>query len=354
MVTNPDLDSPEQCFKLPPSLELGDLIIDESTGNRFAQPSVAYYLRASASFRTRDLGGGKLVETSLPVVVTPHTEELPPTETDDFPSEFKKLESKILRRLLTGTTFGTMRISMQEPPTLTYDVQSVCSSTEAPMKLEFEPTSSLSDVHKCLQGLSFTVYSLVRVKTFYSVKSFPRPPYQGLLSSCGKTRLHDDVVKLETRTVRDVSWGFRFDLESQASGISLNTPAQLSPSSRTPVEGGSLQGNTLGSRTSTLDGKWISYWTIPIEVNGRLLPTFCSSLVARFYSLIIRVKIAGVRQEFFDFEVPLQVIHSSPDAALEPIRDDQRLLEFRRASETSWFGNEILVRYPDNFGELAN
>ncbi len=302
------------------------------------------------SFTTRGHQDCKSLETFLPVTIAPYTEELPPTETDDFPMEFKERESKVLRRSLIGGTLGTMNVSLQEPPALVYDTSSTGSSTTALIRLEFRSTSTSSnDVPKSLQGLSFTVFSLVRVKTFYSVKSFPRLPSQTLLESFSEIRLRDGIIKLETQYVRDASWGYRFSLDSRTDG---SPDSQLDPSISNKVA--SENGNGQVSMTSEPNGKWISNWTVPIEVDGRLLPSFCSSLVARFYTLIVRVKVAGARQERFDLEVPLQVIYTPPGKAdsptVEPVRE--RFLEYRRASESSWFSDDSLVRrFDDTMGD---
>jgi len=335
--TNPD--SPDQCLQLPPSLELGESFIDESTGKRFAQPSITYYLRAAVEVIIGGFGGNKSLETFLAVIIAPYTEELPPTAIDDFPLEFEEQQSKLLRRSLIGGVLGTMKASLQEPPALRYGTSSRHSVTNAVMKLEYESTS-LGDVQKTLQGLSFKVYSLVRVKTFYSVKSFPRLPSQSLLGLRSETRLRDGVIKLETQLVQNASWGYRFNLDRETSAA----PASPNGSSRL-FEGVLEQHKTQSFKSDGPNGKWLSYWTIPIEVNGRLLPTFCSSLVARLYSLIVRVKVAGARAEFFDLEVPLQVIHTSigktKSPTVEPIQE--QLLEYRSDSETFRFGDEPLV-----------
>ncbi|PMD11963.1 hypothetical protein NA56DRAFT_713667 [Hyaloscypha hepaticicola] len=323
ILAKPDLDSPQQCLQLPPSLELGGLYIDKSTGKRFAQPCITYFLRASVSLNAGRDSDSKSLETSLPVIITPHTQEFPPTETKDFPSEFKEEESKVLRRTLIGNTLGTMKVSIHEPPPLTYSIGSARTSTKAVLNLEFESASS-GDQYQNVQGLSFTILSLIRTKTFYSIKSFPRLPSQSLLSLRGTTRLRDEILKLETRTVRNMSWGYVYNVESQTKGA------------------------TKSSIKSPPGGKWTTVLDIPIEVDTRLIPTFCSSIVARLYTVILRVKVGGVRRESFDLEVPLQVIHSSPDrprsASLEPMREDQRFLAFHRASATSWFSDESLAR----------
>ncbi|PVH68960.1 hypothetical protein DL98DRAFT_578574 [Cadophora sp. DSE1049] len=334
-------NSPEQCLRLPPSLNLGEQYVDQSTGIQYAQPSITYFLRAAVSFATGSQQDCTSLESFLPVTIAPYTEELPPTETNDFPMEFKERESRILQRSYLGGTLGTMSVSLQEPPALIYDVSSTGTSTSALMRLEFESTSaSPRDVPKSLQGLSFTVFSLIRVKTFYSVKSFPRLPSQSLLESFNEMRLRDGIVKLETQHVRDVSWGFRYGLNDH----NIATPAsQFGPAiSHKEV---SRNSNAHASTTNQPTGKWISYWTSPIEVEGWLLPTFCSSLAARFYTLIVRVKVAGSRQETFDLEVPLQVIHTPPGKTGPPVVEDinEQFLGYRRASEVSWFSDESLL-----------
>jgi len=332
--TNPE--SPEHCLQLPPSIDLGTGLIDEATGKRFAQPNISYYLRAAVTVTVRGIDSRKSLETFLPVIITPHTEELPPTDTADFPTEFKEQESKVLRRSLfgskPGSKLGAVNASLQEPPALSYTTSSDCSSTEALLKLELESIgANPSEIQKILQGISFTVYSLVRFKTFYSVKSFPRLPSQTLLQSCNETRLREGIIKLETRTVQNASWGYRVNIED-STDATTTSQTSLSNSPKKDL---------------AQSGKWISNWTVPIEINGRILPTFCSSMAARLYSLIVRVKVTGgARHESFDLEVPLQVIHTALDnpesTSAEPIRE--RFLEYRRASETSWFSDESLVK----------
>ncbi|KIM95754.1 hypothetical protein OIDMADRAFT_33837 [Oidiodendron maius Zn] len=206
LVASPESGSPEQCLQLPPSLELGDLFIDRLTGKRFAQPRIAYNIRASVKLNMRSDGSAVSLETSLPVVIVPLTEELPPTETSDFPFEFKESDTKVLRRFPLGSTLGPLKFSMQEPPPLVIGSRSDSSSTMAVMKLEFESTS-LVDAQKSLQGLSFTVCPLLRAKTFYSVNSFPMLPSQSLLDSGNEVRLHDSFLKLGTWYVSDARWG---------------------------------------------------------------------------------------------------------------------------------------------------
>jgi hypothetical protein len=94
----------------------------------------------------------------------------------------------------------------------------------------------------------------------------------------------------------------------------------------------------LTSNISIPNGRWTSNWTIPIEINRCLLPTLCSSLAARLYSLRVQVSVAGVRQEYFKLEVPLQVIHSPKGRLPEAACMQDSSAEAQRAPEVSWLG----------------
>lgn len=58
--------------------------------------------------------------------------------------------------------------------------------------------------------------------------------------------------------------------------------------------------------------------SFPVRVKGVLVPTFCSSIVARLYTLKVRVVVTGIYKEVYELEVPVQIIHPSP----EPLFDD--------------------------------
>lgn len=70
-------------------------------------------------------------------------------------------------------------------------------------------------------------------------------------------------------------------------------------------------------------------------------------MVARLYSVIIRVKVAGARSGAFDLEVPLQVINSplSTNQTEEvPTPEPQQSEPSRRESEVELASDELAVR----------
>jgi hypothetical protein len=333
--------SPAHCLQLPPSIELGKVYIDESSGKRFAQPSISYHVRALVNFTVEGQDQTRSAEIYIPILIMPHTEELPPTDTKDFPAEFKLQESMMIRWSSLGRSLGNMTISIQEPRALTYNMASTRASTEVVLNLEIEPTST-GDIYPCLQAMSFTVLSLVRIKTFYSIKAFPRLPSQTLLTVDGGVRLRDDMIKVETQKIPSISWGYTYRMAEHST---IDEATQCGRQSLQPASRSNLQ---------PPQGKWTAKISHPICVNSLLLPTFCSSIVARLYTAILRVKVSGIKKGSFDLEVPLQVVHIPPDAQSSeatqysaaitgPIREDASLLEVRRDSATSWFSNESLV-----------
>ena len=211
-------DSPDHCLQLPPSLELGELLIDKDTGQRFAQPSIKYSLRSLVTLGIGGQDGRKTIESTLPIIMAPYTEEFPPTETQDFPAEFKETATNVVRRSLIGGAPGELSVSIREPPALRYNVDDLPARTSASAKLEFSSQSS-RQMYQTLQGLSFTVLSLLRIKTFYSLETFPRLPSQSLLSLQGSTRMRDEMIKLETRNLRNLSWKYLYKMDSQLPGM---------------------------------------------------------------------------------------------------------------------------------------
>jgi hypothetical protein len=221
VLPNVDTNLPRYCSQLPPSVELGQVIIDKKNGTRFAQPSIQYYVKAVVGFMSGEAPSRtrKVVEDSAPVVISPYTIEYPPTDIRDFPAEFKELETQPLKRHVFKTALGIMTVSTREPPAMEFSDGSENGSTTASLKLELQSRNS-SKIHDLLENLTFTILSLVRVKTFYSLRPFPRLPSLSLLDVENTTRLRDELIKLETRTEQGLSWDYIYDLMSQSRGTS--------------------------------------------------------------------------------------------------------------------------------------
>ena len=210
---------------LPSSVELGEVIIDHSTGNHYAQPCIAYYLSTLVSFTTYDgNNAGHQTETFSPIVIPQPTNEIPPTETPELPAEFTEEDSHGLRRYLLGPELGTMRASMRESPSLHFSGQ-YSSSTNACLMLEFDAQRS-SHIYRVLHGLTFTISTLVRVKTSYSLETSSNG-----WENQGATRLRDEVIPFDPLVERNLSWEFTHDIDDEknrgAFAISVDFPMRL-------------------------------------------------------------------------------------------------------------------------------
>ncbi len=198
---------------LPPSVELGEVIIDDSTGNHYAQPCIAYYLSTIVSF-TAEGGnneGRQTMETFSLIIIQPPTGEISPTEIPVFSADFMEADTHGLRKYILGPELGTMTASMREPPLIHFGGQ-YSSSTNACLRLEFDAQRS-SHIHRVLRGLTFTISSLVRIRTSYSLESLSNG-----LGSQGATRLRDEVIKLDPLVERGLSWEFMYDLDNETKG----------------------------------------------------------------------------------------------------------------------------------------
>ncbi|PVH68956.1 hypothetical protein DL98DRAFT_522433 [Cadophora sp. DSE1049] len=236
-----------------------------------------------------------------------------------------------------------MTVTMSEPRPLNYDASSLRSSTECHLRLEFSPIGS-EDIHHGFQAMKFSIYSLIRVKTFYSVKSFARLPNQTLASDGGKTGLRNELVKLGTREIPHVAWAYNFSRDSASPRTSRgsSTDSIINENGAGPSSGPA-------NPPQSPSGKWTANLTHPICMEGQLPPTFCCSIAARLYTVILRLKVSGIRRESFNLEVPLQVVHTASDRISEEetvmagqTGEDPISLGFRRASEASWFSDESL------------
>ncbi|KFY90092.1 hypothetical protein V498_06176 [Pseudogymnoascus sp. VKM F-4517 (FW-2822)] len=342
---------PDHCSQLPPSAELGAVFVDESSGKRYAQPSINYELRALVGISTQDEDAVIAVESILPIIIIPHTEEFPPTSTHDFPTEFKELDSKFLRLSIFGRPTGTMSISMREPQPLSYNSSSIYAATEAQLDLEFS-TPDVGDAVLILQAMKITVHPLIRAKTFYGVESFPRLPSQTLVGVHGQTRLRDDIIRLPRKELSHLQWQFKYDLEGRSHGGSEVSPPSYTVDDSVVSQNRPSTETQSQSQPQAPNGRWIATIRHPIRVESSLLPTFCSAIAARLYTVILHLKVSGIRRESFNLEVPLQVINLSPNGLrddadvfnhtiLGPTISDPPLLD-RRSSATSWFSDESL------------
>ncbi len=171
-----------------------------------------------------------------------------------------------------------------------------------------------------LKDLWLNVKAAIRIKTYHSADALSCMPKQTLLTSRGPMRLHDQLLALEQQVIKNFGWTLR----TEASKPNEQTPAA------------NINQQLLSTSPNTLT--WYSTVVIPIIIpkDHILLPGFCTTLVARSYSLMARISVSGARVQTLDFEVPIQVVHPCPPQMEEasttstarlPCFDTAKLLE---------------------------
>ncbi len=95
-----------------------------------------------------------------------------------------------------------MTILTREPPALSYSFIPMGGSTILGVQVNLQGAET-SDIYRRLMAMTFVVEGVIHVKTFRSTAPFPKLPSQALLTSRGKIRLSDQVLKIEVRKVRN-------------------------------------------------------------------------------------------------------------------------------------------------------
>lgn len=259
---------------VPPSLTAGSKVNDPNRNAQHTQIRISYHLHMMAKYQISACTEPNIISALERVTVLPFTEAQPPMYTQDFSTEFVESLSRVIRTSLFGSTLGTLTVSTQEPPALVYnDFPFSGSSTALDFQIELDAAEN-GETYQRLRRLTFNIDGVIRIKTFFSATTFPCLPSQTLLTSQGKIRLLDEVVKLEPQSTSGFHWQY-------------------------------LQGAE--------QSRWRTIISIPIHIRPRLSPTFYSSLVARLYTLIIRLKVLNAyNRKPFELEVPVQVVYRPP------------------------------------------
>lgn len=144
-----------------------------------------------------------------------------------------------------------------------------------------------------LRNISLKVTSVLRSKTYYSVKDIPCVPNQALLTENGFLRLYDDVCKVGVSKFKNLEWIY------------------------VPTHGYQNENGPPDKPQSDKMAAWTSSFRCSVSPEHRLQPTFCTKHVARSYSPLFRIHIRGAYVEMVDCEVPLRVVFP-PSKILDP------------------------------------
>lgn len=296
-------DVPEQCLSLPPSLDHRRGLTGVKGARGLSQPHIAYNLHLKVVIRSEEICPQTTHEAWEEIKLLPYTDDYPPTDIRDFPGEFVQHMTNTFRTTMFNSMSHRMMMFMEEPAALHLRRLRCTTNTEILVEVEIA-SGEINVAHvgrliSRLQQLKFEINVELRVKTFHSTIPFPKLPSQSPSTSKGQLRLSDEFLKLGTTKTKPAFWN---DLPSPSSQLNESIAGRSSPA--IPP---SFLTNQPRNYSATIRA--------PIVLPSTLLPTFCSVVVARQYSLITHVKAAGVSIRAFRLEVPLQVIYPAPTSA---------------------------------------
>lgn len=314
---------PDQRLTLPPSMSLGLTRMGAHEHEIYAEPKISYHIRVMVRYRTEELPEVQTLEAWNEIWFMPITEVQPPINTQDFPAEFIESRTQNFHMSLFGGPEFVMMLTMLEPFAVKVKDMRDPGSTSTELNISVKTVkgkdhAETSDPQppQSLQNLTFNIESILRLKTFYSLSPFPKMPGQTMLTTKGRVRFRDEVVKLQTLShVKP--------FVSQQHRWSIQPPASLTTdSTATAVE---FNKSSIQRACTELQRSWSADIRVPLQIPAGLLPTFCSAVVARHYSIITRVKCSNVYIKPMILEVPVQIIYS-PQRAVDVTAAVDRVL----------------------------
>ena len=320
--------TPDQCLGLPPTISVGD-VFERHDHAKYAQPRIYYRLCAVAKTRSPE-GDLKTVQGEREITITPCSEPSPPVKIADFPGEFVASASNGFCASFLGAQYQ-MTLSMSEPSPISMGSVQARHATTLHITVEIhaaagkEPSTTLYPLCKGLKDLKFKIQPVLRAKTYYSTQPFPMVPSQTMVTARGPIRLHDSVLKISEVAVGSSSWQPKFFDDVPCYEEAVRTgPFSSGSAHSSSTRRGSQTSVRLPNGPSSLRS-WITSMDVPLELSGSLLPTFCSAIASRQYSLIARVRVKGASVKEFVLEAPLQVHYLPCATALSTSEEGESL-----------------------------
>lgn len=146
---------------------------------------------------------------------------------------------------------------------------------------------------------------------------FPKLPSQSTVSDRGQLRLQL-MSQARCIKIRPVS---------RNSLLRESWPSRSKTDLRPSLQSKSSKGGRSCSPTATISQSrpsipprnWSATIRLPITFPSIILPTFCSAIVARQYSLVMRARANGIHIKPFSLEIPMQVIYPPPETEVNCI-----------------------------------
>ncbi|KAH8657269.1 hypothetical protein BGZ61DRAFT_371489, partial [Ilyonectria robusta] len=216
---------------------------------------------------------------------------------------------------MLGERLGHVTVTAEEPSPLIYVSGPLGASTDCVVNISIQ--GSVIDPDR-LRTMTIEVHTTIHSKTYYSSKRMPCMPSRHLLTEQGPY-LYETVVNLEVQKLRDFQWTFW----PWAASRSLEKQ----------------------------EVTWQTVIRIPIRPSHRLYPSFCSQLIARSYSINLRICFGGAYIRKMDLEVPLQVAY--PRISKSASQPEDGNLERLMEEDGVCLSESGIILSPNHVGSLA-
>ena len=273
-------DVDHQFLQLHPSTRLGARYYDYESRKPFAQPLIYYTLTATLQ-NIDTLPPLWFRQCEREIAILPAKTAEPPFYVGPHQQEYNLRSSVALGRHICGGVWGKLRLSAVEPPPLYIQATTPKASTLVPIKVEFVPNKS-TDTEIDPYNWTVVVTSRIRQRVFCSTKRMERVPTLTDVRRTPQLELRTQSTEPEVRVYSHLSW--RMDrLSKDGTIISTDTISQ-----------------------------WIATLEATISASKTLQLPFTTPTATLRYSIVLEVRIVGLRHATASIEVPLQVLRKPP------------------------------------------
>ena len=253
--------------RLPPSCESGSLYLDP-WGRSYAQPLIEYYLQATLQYRVDNETAVRTISAKRRIRITtaPHSD--PPEYSKEVAEKEPVTASADIRRSRFSKSFARLSVAMGEPSTVVARNTSGCCQTTGQLHVGWETSSDADDEFEIGRR---------RVEVEYQLQA--RTRYGTRVVRDGKNSIGDEALETTALGTFEVCATDRNDVRVVASKKHRRGHSGIIP--------------------------------IPVQVAEGAVPTFSHVLASRDYTLLVKVKVQGLRHKGLSLKVPLQVCESS-------------------------------------------
>ncbi|EXJ72243.1 uncharacterized protein A1O5_04747 [Cladophialophora psammophila CBS 110553] len=219
---------------------------------------------------------------------------MPPISLDDFAAEYTTVSETPcgLRRLDSPKL--RFRVSTTEPAAVAFSCWKSAQTAKVYLSARLSRPASYMDerrFRRLLAKIKIQVQASLRGKTFYSPVTFEKIPGQTMLTPMSSCRMNDEEVLLDA-----------------VMGLPVK-PAAAREKDETDQDYQNKESNA-DPRAPKLDAFWHGHFCCSLTIPHGLVPTFWSTTASQQYSLLLDVRVAGIKLHGkLRLEVPLQIFY---------------------------------------------